>query len=101
MHTELEDWKNGWYGVQLGITAEEIDVLIERLRMLKEEPDQHFHLTSTYKDGGGVGDITVYVQETLKPNNMEDVGGKALAPGTVIILPSDQERAATDDFGGP
>ena len=53
MHTELEDWKNGWYGVQLGLTTKEIDVLIARLQMLKVEPDQHFHLSSTYQGGGG------------------------------------------------
>ena len=62
MHTSLEDWRNGWYGVYLGISPEEIDGLIERLEMLKTEPDQHFHLSSTYQGEGGLGDITIYVQ---------------------------------------
>jgi hypothetical protein len=53
MHTELEDWKNGWYGVQLGILAEEIDVLIDRLQILNPVPDQHLHLSSSYN--GPVG----------------------------------------------
>ncbi|CAN5457633.1 hypothetical protein BH09VER1_BH09VER1_55460 [soil metagenome] len=81
MHTELEDWKNSWHGVQLALTHEEIDTLIERLQMLKTEPDQHFHLTSTYKGSGGVGDITIYVQDPSEPDNMESIGSKALAPG--------------------
>ena len=42
MHTELEDWKNGWFGVQLGLTSKEIDVVIERLQMLKVEQESIF-----------------------------------------------------------
>ena len=87
MHTELEDWKNGWYGVQLGLTTKEIDVLIERLQMLKVEPDQHFHLSSTYQGSGGLGDSTVYVQDSSTPSNMESIGSKALAPGDTIPTP--------------
>ena len=87
MHTELEDWKNGWYGVQLGLTTKEIDVLIELLQMLKVEPDQHFHLSSAYKGSGGLGDITVYVQDSSTPSNMESIGSKALAPGDTIPTP--------------
>ena len=87
MHTELEDWKNGWYGLQLGLTTNEIDVLIERLQMLKVEPDQHFHLSSTYQGGGGLGDITVYIQDSSTPSNMETIGSKALAPADTIPTP--------------
>ena len=87
MHTELEDWKNGWFGVQLGLTTKEIDVLIERLQMLKVEQDQHFHLSSTYQGGGGLGDITVYVQDSSTLSNMESIGSKALAPGDTIPMP--------------
>jgi len=89
MHSELEDWKNGWYGVQLGLLAEEIDALIEHLQMLKADPDQHFHLSSTYKGSGGLGDIMVYVQGRSEPSNMGPIGGKALTPGDVIPLPND------------
>ena len=87
MHTALEDWKNGWYGVHLGISADEIDILIERLRMLKAEPEQHFHLSSTYQGSGGLGDITVYVQDPSEPSNMEPIGSRALAPGETIPAP--------------
>jgi hypothetical protein len=87
MHTKLEDWKNGWFGVELGISPEEIDPLIAQLRMLKEDYDQHFHISSDYKAAGGVGDITVYVQSPDQPSNMESVSRRALAPGEDIDRP--------------
>ena len=101
MHTELEDWNNGWYGVLLGISAEEIDVLIERLKMLKAEPDQHFHLSSTYEGSGGLGDITIYVQDLSEPSNMAAIGSKALAPGDTIAPRATERGAAADPGHGP
>lgn len=87
MHTQLADWKNGWFGVELGLALPEIDVLIQRLQMLKAEPDQHFHLSSTYQGSGGLGDILIYVQDDSEPNNMEAIGSKALRSGATIELP--------------
>jgi hypothetical protein len=63
MHSKLEDWKNGWFGVELGFSKEEIDRLIERLRMIQNDPDQHFHLSSDYKGDGGIGDILICIQD--------------------------------------
>jgi len=83
MHSKLEDWKNNWFGVQLGISKDEIDRIIDLLKMLKEEPDQHFHLSSDYKDTGGLGDITIYVQSPGEVSNMDTLG-KARAPGEEI-----------------
>jgi hypothetical protein len=79
MHSKLEDWKNGWFGVELGILPDEIDRFIELLQTLRAEPDQHFHLSSDYKESGGVGDITLYVQSPDETNNMITFG-KAIAP---------------------
>ena len=142
MRTELKDWKNGWYGVQLALSTGEIDELIERLQvvltpglptrrqappfvgrplrlpwlprgnrsgrptngsnppfitirlqMLKTEPDQHFHLSSTYQDSGGLGDITVYLQDAGEPSNMDSIGSKALAPGDTSPAPILNPRA--------
>jgi hypothetical protein len=83
MHAKLEDWKNGWFGVELGLSPDEIDPLIKLLQMLKSEPDQHFHLGSDYSGSGGLGDITFYVQTPDEPNNMVTFG-KALAPGSKL-----------------
>ena len=65
---------------------EEIDVLIERLLMLKSEPDQHFHLQSHFKGDGGLGDIAIYVKDPSEPSNMGDIGGGALLPGDTIPI---------------
>jgi hypothetical protein len=86
MHAKLEDWKNGWFGVHLGLKMKEIDRVIALLQMLKAEPDQHFHLSSDYKGSGGLGDIEVYVQAADEPSNMESLG-KALAPGSEVDDP--------------
>ena len=83
MHSKIDDWKNGWFGVELGLKKEEIPRVISLLQMLQEDSDQHFHLTSDYKGSGGLGDIMVYVQPPDEISNMESTG-KALAPGENI-----------------
>jgi len=60
MQARIEDWKNGWSGVQLGIHASEIDALIRSLIMIRDDPEQHFHLSSDYEGSGGLGDIEVF-----------------------------------------
>jgi hypothetical protein len=83
MRVDLKDWKNGWNGVEIALTLGEIDILIERLNMLKNDPDQHFHISSDYKTAGGIGDIEVYVKQPDQVENMW-LGGKALLPGEEI-----------------
>lgn len=85
MRTEIEDWKNGWFGIRLSIKPEEIDELIANLNMLKMDPDQHFHLSSTYKEVGGVGNIEIFVQSDAEQSNMES-GGRALLPGEDVEI---------------
>jgi hypothetical protein len=87
MHTKLDDWKNGWFGIELGIRPEEIASLIESLRMLQRDHDQHFHISSDGKGSSGVGDIMVYVQPQDELNNMESPSSRALAPGESIDDP--------------
>ena len=48
MHIKSEDWKNGWSGISVGIDANEIDPFIDLLNMIKEDPDQHFHISGDY-----------------------------------------------------
>jgi hypothetical protein len=87
MHTKLEDWKNGWFGVELGILPDEIDSLIAQLTMLKNDHDQHFHISSDYKAAGGLGDIMIYVQSAAEASNMESPSSRAFAPGEEIDDP--------------
>ena len=55
--------------------------------MLKAEPDQHFHLSSTYGGSGGVGDVMIYRQAPSERSNMEAIGSRAFAPGDVVSGP--------------
>ena len=79
MHAKTEQWKSGWFGVELGLSQHEIDRLIELLQMLKKEPDQHFHVSSDYKGSAGIGDIMFYVQSDGEEDNMM-ITSKAIAP---------------------
>lgn len=38
MKAELEDWKNGWHGVSLGLKQSELEQLIQLLQDLKKRP---------------------------------------------------------------
>lgn len=87
MHTKIEDWKNGWFGLELGIAAHEIDSLIAQLTMLKSDHDQHFHISSDYKGAGGVGDIMIYVQSADEVSNMGSPSSRAIAPGEEVNSP--------------
>jgi hypothetical protein len=83
MHVQLTDWKNGWSGVEIGLNPREIDLLIERLTMLKNDHDQHFHVSSDYKVPGGIGDIEIYIRAPEQAENMY-IGGKAMGAGEEI-----------------
>ncbi len=85
MHAKLEDWKNGWYGIRLALSPDEIDDLIESLQSIKADPEHHFHLSSDYKANGGLGDIEVSMKEASQPDNLF-ISGMSLAPGTEIHL---------------
>ena len=83
MYVDMEDFETGWYGIGIGISREEIDRLIDLLRMIKSDPEQHFHISSEYKGQGGVGDIEVYVMDENQEHNMI-LMGKALGPGEEV-----------------
>ena len=100
MHSKIQDWKNGWFGVELGLKKEEIPQVISLLQMLQEDSDQHFHLTSDYKGGGGLGDLMVYVQPTEEISNMESTG-KALAPGENIDIKKGDPAGTDNDRAAP
>ena len=83
MHVKIDDWKNGWSGISIGIDPDEIDHFIAFLKMIKEDPDQHFHISSDYKDTGGVGDIEISIRSENERHNMS-LSGRAFAPGEKI-----------------
>jgi len=85
MYVKIEDWKNGWCGISIGIDPDEIDHLIERLKMIKENPDQHFHISSDYKATGGVGDIEISAGSENEIHDMS-LFSRAYAPGETIDI---------------
>lgn len=80
MHGVIESWDNGWYGISLGLSGDEIDRLISLLSKLRNAPEQHFHISSDYAGAGGLGDIEFYVDEAGSASNLQ-LGGLALASG--------------------
>ncbi len=83
MRSEIENWNNGWYGVRLELSIAEIDRLIGLLTNIRNDPEQHFHMTSDYAGSGGLGNIEVSVAEANSNSDMS-VNGLALAPGEFI-----------------
>ena len=83
MHVTLEDWKNGWYGIELAISPPEIDRLITLLQELKADPEQHFHISSDYNGSGGLGDIEVFIKPDPETDNLF-LSSTALQPGDEI-----------------
>ena len=85
MNVKLEDWNNGWFGISMGIDSDEVDRLIELLEMIKEDSDQHFHISSDYKGTGGVGDIEISIRGKGQKHNMH-LSSRALKPGEDIPI---------------
>ena len=83
MEAELEDWKNGWFGLRLAASPREIEHLIALLQGLLNDPDQHFHIGSDYKASGGLGDVELSVKDPTTPDNLF-LSGLALAPDDPI-----------------
>ncbi|MGD8255665.1 MAG: hypothetical protein PVJ11_08640 [Syntrophobacterales bacterium] len=78
MYVELEDLKTGWYQIFCGLRDHEIDILIERLTLLKKNKDQHFHITSNYEGDSGIADIEFYIQDSDETNMM--ITSPAISP---------------------
>ena len=91
MKITSEDWKNGWHGIEVGLSATEIDALIENLEMLKRDTEQHFHISSDYKGEGGIGDITIYVKNSSEADNAS-MSGRAIAPDEEIEINDEPPR---------
>ena len=79
MRATIEDFKTGWFGIGLGIKQVEIDSLIQHLQALKKDPSQHFHRASDFAGSGGVGDIEIYIEPDLAPDDLK-ITGFAILP---------------------
>ena len=70
MRVEIKNFQTGWYGLTVGVNKNDIDTLIKLLTHIKENNDEHFHISSDYKGENGVGDIEMYIQNENESNNM-------------------------------
>ncbi|MDI9238269.1 hypothetical protein QLQ15_05005 [Lysobacter sp. LF1] len=85
MRASLEDWKNGWVEIEVGLSVRDIDLLIASLQVIKADPDQHFHATSDFIGEGGIGQITFQIQQPSEANNLS-LGSRAVGPSESIDL---------------
>ncbi len=83
MNAELEKWKEGWQGISLGLSNHEIDHFITLLQEIRNNNDQHFHISSDCKGEPGLGGIEIYVNVNTKEDNMYFTS-LAKAPGEEI-----------------
>lgn len=79
MRITREDFDSGWTDIILGLRPEEIDRFIAMLDMLKMEPDQHFHLSSTFEDESRVSGIEISVQGVDEQDNAA-ISSQAMTP---------------------
>lgn len=72
MKTEIEAFKSGWIGIALGISEQEIDLLIERLESLRSGRIQHFHLRrDDFSGDPGIADIEISVMGKNSVHDLE------------------------------
>jgi len=72
MRTEIEDFGTGWFGLRIALSSSDVDELIGRLTHMRDHPDQHFHLSSTYDDGDGrVADVEFSMMGSSDLHNMK------------------------------
>ena len=71
MRCEIEDFKIGWFGLQLAFRPDEIDRLIANLQELKAGTLGHFHFRKDHWDEAtGVADIELSLLGPDEQDNM-------------------------------
>ena len=83
MRVQVEDIGDGMINIDLGLRPDEIDKLIRDLQMLKENPDQHFHVSSNFDGACPIGEFTFYNKEPDEPDDIH-LTGRAYSPGDII-----------------
>ena len=87
MNAEVEDWGENRFGVLLSLNPKEVDQLIDNFRVLRKDPDQHFHFSADSTERLRLGDIEIGVLTPGQPHNMR-ITSLALAPGTELLDPA-------------
>lgn len=80
MRLTLDQTHSGWYELSIGVSAEEVDRLIALLAKIRDDPEQHFHLSHEDDRHGGPGRVTFHASSHEdEPNGI--LLGEALLPG--------------------
>jgi hypothetical protein len=76
MKIQLEQYESGWYTINVGLKASDIDNFILLLQKLKEEENQHFPIVNNYcdPDTGKLESMEFYLQELEGGDNMTLLG---------------------------
>jgi len=69
MQAKLEDFATGWYGLEIGLSDQDIAILIEKLNALRDSRG-HFHARSDFSGKPGIGDIEFYWAESGSVSNL-------------------------------
>ena len=69
MKVDLEDFATGWFGLTVGLTDEDIAVLIDKLEALRQHRG-HFHARADFTGAPGIGDIEFYWAEGDSASNL-------------------------------
>lgn len=60
MNVSIEDSKTGWFGIQVGLTDSDSELLIKRLQQLQQKHG-HFHFRrDEFAPTSGVADVELY-----------------------------------------
>lgn len=69
-----EDVSSGFVGIGIGLKPSDIDALIRLLHALRDDPDQHFHISGDCSGGRGVADIEIHHQPIDQGDNATILG---------------------------
>ena len=68
MNVSIEDFKTGWFGIQVGLTDSDITLLIERLQSLQQQRN-HFHFRrDDFTPASGISDVELYWTDETHSN---------------------------------
>ena len=69
MNVNIQDFKTGWFGIQVGLTDSDITLLIERLQSLQQQRG-HFHFRrNDFSPTSGIADVELFWTDQA-PQNM-------------------------------
>ena len=88
MNVDVKDLGSGWFEIGIGLTASDIQLLIEHLQRLQEQRENfdHFHFRSAFAGSGGVSDVEIYRAEEGAPKNMIRTGRVAIETLGVSLM---------------